>query len=505
MKTFISTLLASMLVALFIYYLNLEKTDIRYTLSESIPISFLGEKSNENIQQLEVKNIGNSEAKNIQVIIKGQITNYQLIKYSQADSVKEFISKSALEILYPTLPPQGNFKIIMKSLGAGINKENLNVSHSKGKGTEALAKKSFSLSLAIFLGIVLIYITLITSDMRKSATGWWESKTEYSPDEVLKKEKPFYAKKEKWDSIRKKALEQKIYKDKLRWYGDIEKSASYMVLSIEKPDYLHEEEWKSLIRNASETLSDLFSLKIAREYFFSYELLELVKIPPPKYFPPKAWIDIKEKINKAYFAKLSQDLEYKREPMKFVEEQKLDFLKDEDIEKLKRRAYQLEIKNLPNVFNPVEAKKFLETEKPKWITDSDYNLMESRAKSALELDMLTKKYNILFGLLNSSINQMPLETKKPELLTDEEWKKLVRMDEKIRILREENYKKEKELLGEKEKVTSLKDKIERQLNIIHEVLDDPSIVDRVEEYSNVFAPGNFENLKKSAKKLNDKT
>ena len=59
-----------------------------------------------------------------------------------------------------------------------------------------------------------------------------------------------------------------------------------------------------------------------------------------------------------------------------------------------------------------------------------------------------------------------------------------------------DYTQDKENLAtDKNIVSTLKCKIERQLDIIHNVLTDPGSVDRIEDYSNVFSPGNFENLR----------
>ena len=49
---------------------------------------------------------------------------------------------------------------------------------------------------------------------------------------------------------------------------------------------------------------------------------------------------------------------------------------------------------------------------------------------------------------------------------------------------------------EKMETEKLKEKIVNQLNIIHNVLNDPKSIDRIEDYSNVFAHGNFDNLRK---------
>ncbi len=57
------------------------------------------------------------------------------------------------------------------------------------------------------------------------------------------------------------------------------------------------------------------------------------------------------------------------------------------------------------------------------------------------------------------------------------------------------------LIKEKTLYAERKALIEQQLKIVHEVLCDPSAVERIENYSDVFAAGNFRNLKRIAELL----
>ncbi len=74
------------------YYLNRNIADIRYTLSERIPVNFtnLDEKPSSGVQQLDVRNIGSAEAKKVVIKISGEVTTYRLEKASEVDEVKVF-------------------------------------------------------------------------------------------------------------------------------------------------------------------------------------------------------------------------------------------------------------------------------------------------------------------------------------------------------------------------------------------------------------------------------
>ena len=52
-------------------------------------------------------------------------------------------------------------------------------------------------------------------------------------------------------------------------------------------------------------------------------------------------------------------------------------------------------------------------------------------------------------------------------------------------------------------MSELKQKIEKQLRIVHEFIADPTVVDRIEEYDDIFSPGNFENLKRLSQSLKE--
>jgi len=73
MKSTIAGIIGTLIAGLLVYYLNYEKPEIKYSLSEAIPVGYSEKESNEIAQQLVVKNVGNSEAKNVRILIRGKI------------------------------------------------------------------------------------------------------------------------------------------------------------------------------------------------------------------------------------------------------------------------------------------------------------------------------------------------------------------------------------------------------------------------------------------------
>jgi hypothetical protein len=100
MKSFVAFLIIALAAAYYTYYLNRSSPDIRYALSDRIPVSFLGpnEKLSENVQQLEVKNIGTTEAKKIQIKINGEVTSYKIEKASETDNPQVFNQGRSFEL-----------------------------------------------------------------------------------------------------------------------------------------------------------------------------------------------------------------------------------------------------------------------------------------------------------------------------------------------------------------------------------------------------------------------
>jgi hypothetical protein len=74
-------------------------------------------------------------------------------------------------------------------------------------------------------------------------------------------------------------------------------------------------------------------------------------------------------------------------------------------------------------------------------------------------------------------------------------------DTAIRVSREKNAQRATLNANEAEELQRLKATILGQLEIIERVFMDPASIDRVESYDNPFAAGNFDMLRRLAKRL----
>ena len=96
---------------------------------------------------------------------------------------------------------------------------------------------------------------------------------------------------------------------------------------------------------------------------------------------------------------------------------------------------------------------------------------------------------------------VPVGDIKPEILDDDDWQKLQLLERDIvKAKREIDVMLRRNTINSK-RISDIKNKLTLQLRIINEVLNDPTAVGRIENYNNVFATGNFENLKKVASLL----
>ncbi len=194
----VAPLIVAIVAGVVLWYLGRSVPDVKYTLSESIPVSFLnsGAIQSESIQQLKVRNLGNAEAKRIVVKINDQMTSYEIKKYSTVDVVQEFTSQQSSEFVYPQLPPQAGFQIIFKVPGNGIKSEELSVSDDSGIAQAALAQTDTSsnwLVVSFYIATITFYLYMIGSGLRKSSLDIRKLDAKNKKvQQILQLKKPWY-------------------------------------------------------------------------------------------------------------------------------------------------------------------------------------------------------------------------------------------------------------------------------------------------------------------------
>lgn len=582
-EKFIFPTLVAIVAGLFLFYFQQDKPDVRYSLSQQLPLNFAAGGNSENVQLIEVKNVGKSEAQGILVKSDKKVVKFEIQKNSRSDVVESPKDNGPFEVKYATLPPGGNFKIILMSAGEGLVGGDFSITHSKGKASDAFSSNKGWIFF-LFWGMMGFAAFFMLLSMKEFASQRWESRITYDADKVLKTKKPFFINHEKWRVINKEAWEWKLSKDIQRAWK-LDETSSLKALAIDKPLNLDEEMWNDIRKKAAEIFVTLMKYK-ASNIRYSGEVIKLIDIEKPKYLSKDDWEEIgksteiafrlciKDELNwekeddifeiistrnckyniegyylnlyfqiakelyeeklvqnlqafqyplhhltpeklkyvknndevyniayKKHYETVAKDLRQAFHPLNFIEETDWSVLTDKDVIELKKRSYQKELLNIFPSFDHKGAEDFLTKEAPSWVEDSDLKRITKIAEDILELKNNKEKSSTMLNQLAKITSYVPVGDIKPEILDDDDWQKLQLLERDIvKAKREIDVMLRRNTINSK-RISDIKNKLTLQLRIINEVLNDPTAVGRIENYNNVFATGNFENLKKVASLL----
>lgn len=394
--------LVLIIIPICVWYWTSERVDLRYTLSDTIPTSLSGAQSRESIQQIEIKNNGTTAAQNIVVKIDGELTSYQLVKYSQYDKIEEFNNKDNFELRYSELPPESNIKLIIKTVGGGINNSNLSISHSKGKAKEALSSTPSSSSFLIIL-FYLVFFGLMLWGLREGSVNHLKFQAGYHAEKILRRHRPFYIGQKSWELVRKEATDSLLNDHMwLSYVKDIQNNSCYRILST-RLDYLSDEEWSKISEIGNKKLEEQLS-KMAELYLNSKsEIISFLKIERPQFYDESRFLGPREKVIK-----------------KLIEE-KISFPESKDIARLE--AYLLLTSPQPGYFNNHEweaaiklAEKYLETKISTCIgsaTLHNINDVELLLKMEKPVNMTVESWSSL----KDNLNRKYLNIRKEQLFT----------------------------------------------------------------------------------------
>ena len=544
------------------YYINRAAANVRYTLSEKIPITFASPSSTtpETVQQLVVKNIGNAAANKVVVKIDGQLTSYSIKKYSAADSVRVFDEQQPFEIVYPTLPPQAGFTIVFQSPGDGIDYANLDISYDAGIAQEALAetRRANNLSLMFYLGLVAVYIALISFSIRDSAISSWKRHASVmNPKQILQMNKPWYAWDNEWPALQIGALKEKISGDRLWWGQEISKHAAYQFLAIDTFDQIETSEYKEIIELAINVLDRAYTSEL-NAISYAPKTIELLRVEKPARFPSGKWNDLVKRANERYIAIRKEEATYsyggaykklkETKPDEIHESawselisywrawygnylhrelltsyNQLEFAQDADVSELdasSKSAWEIYVSRLRDTitknYEYQQLRKLLKSllkseplgdTQPELIDDWEWKSIKEIETSVQRTNHEREKYQGLSALMRILLERKSVGETKPQLVDDWEWMQ-IKQDETLFMklsdveqLEKQNQSAAIEIAVEKTQNSQKKEKLERQLHFIHELLTDPTKIERVEEYDDTFAPGNWANLQKVAQFL----
>lgn len=539
----IKNLLAPIFVGLIILYighiLTNKSAELKYTLSEGIPTTFIDNDKKEIIQQLTILNTGNDVAKNILVRIDASIENYTITKYSLSDESKVTKTNSSFEILYPLLPIDGKITYIFKTSISGINDNNLKITYDNGKAEKALGSNSLNISNIISTIVMIIYFILILREFLKFQIENLKSKSKYENYfDFLNKKKSFYISQKDWDKIREEYIKNISIKNTSK---TIEEYDVYKILSHDMPNFITKEEWSLLTSTSIELLDEKLKEIIDKPSFKIHESLLLIK--RPKLFPEQKWQKLEECINENFvdreyldfirfnysddkliekikkgqpkgllnkyweeYNKIILDLLYTKNLFNVLKYESLNseamkYLPDTQQNILTTLLYRLRLNSINMIDSFDFAIYFKKQEKVSWIKDEDYNKLLEKANKYIELDKNERKNEIYYQLLKDiAIHDFHLTT-KPESIEDVEWNKLKELENSILNKLEIVKKDSIENNIQKRKNKKLQKKLSMQLKILNDFFDAPDSINRIEDYDNPFSVGTFERLKEFSKKM----
>lgn len=554
-------LIGTILVPFLIFYLGQENPDVVYTLSDNIPVNA---SANSNIQQIEVKNIGDSSATDIQIKIDEKITNSEVIKDSESDKIKTYEGDN-YELVYPELPPEGSFKLIFESNLNELNKNVLTIKSKDGLARNGLEDNNKSSWITLFIPYF-IYTILILYYFREITINHKIRKLMlFGTDNIdlIYKKKPFYMSDKHWVQLLKNFITKKLNDDlELSYVFKADELNSFIIIKSKKPNFFNEESWRKTTNEAVKVLKT----KIQQSILVAYEEEKILTFYSSIFesldnFPDDIRLEIYDKISKSFIGFKRNEYHITLDDInKSINAKKPSFVKEEDWEKyinylgklqhmylleemyksfnqpleiykkyednifqrssvffrskdsLQKIAYNIEFYNF--ISNTLEYRNLKASNipiKPKWMKEEHYNSFKEITEKITSIGDKQKEISEQVDIISDALFSKKLPEKKPGQMNEYQWeilndfvthrKEINDLKVKIEQREIEVNDKEKDISEQQEDVNKLKEKIERQLNIINHIFTDPDSIYRIETYNNPFATGNFENLKSLAEQL----
>lgn len=400
----LGTVIAGIFVALFTLYINKEKIDVKYNLSA--PISIPSEKYS--VQQLKIQNVGNATAENLVITLNGNIQKYEIKKYSEQDNIQEFelTDSNGKQICYSKLPKEGSIVITMNISNSDSLK--VEIKHDKGKASEVFSsREGIGIVYLFFLAIIIIYFYLSAKSFVDDY--WISSVLQYDKKKILKKKQPFYLSESKWKEIKTLAIKNELAEIRNETFISVEglkdsKATFYLTAqNLEKLE-LSDDEKKKMI---SET-SEIYLKNLRIEYNRTYSENEYIRaflILRPELVEEAKWNEERERLLSNYKDYcISRCYNFYDIPNTTVYfENVLSSIKLSDIEKSKftQDIKQWWLKNLKQWINGLSSNydinsivQFLQTEKPNYFTQSEWESIKKIANDKyLEIILFELSYS----------------------------------------------------------------------------------------------------------------
>lgn len=205
----------------------------------------------------------------------------------------------------------------------------------------------------------------------------------------------------------------------------------------------------------------------------------------PDYFTNADWESINDNAQNKYLEILSYELSYssKEDLEKLLRNKnsKINYLSDEYLKKITKYAEQLYCLSILEDSFLLSYKELADK--------YDFTLFDSQ-RIIMVLKLIDKIQSIE-KLMNLPIKNIE-KLDSPETVDKALWKSIIA----YRTQKDELDNKLFEINNEKTNLKPKIEKISKQLDFINTFLNFPNAIDRIEDYENLFAKGNYENLRK---------
>lgn len=547
--TLISALASAVIAVLLTFYLsNLKHSDVHYQLSRPIPAEVAGTSGPTIVQQIEIANLGTAVAERLQVKIGKKIEQLTVVKDSAADKFTRFDGAQSTEVDYDALRPTGRVQIVLMG-GQAISDGDLVVRDLSGPAKPALAVQTSPWSkLPYFVAIVVVLLYFYLS-IRSLAKDSFVTTVRYDLPKALRRRKPFLISEDDWerslkDGARMLALnEYNLSTDPTTWtaykvlnapapegmphdvwdavagaiskglveklqtesanagfYGVVNTVRSFLIAP--RPVSLPAESWQQLIRRLGQ-----FYTTVLLQETIKWHRIENLRVglatTKPEQVDEEAWSRYMDVLRRLYFWTLAKAVSAAADPINFLNGSNLSILSSEDRDNLNWLAYYRQMAKLPDVTTTSGARTFSSMLKPAFMSDEDYVRLSQRAGAVLKASESEKRSIALLHNIGQILGGATLSTERPEVIPLDDWKNLKELELRIVMARRDLELREKVLNQEQSETARLKDTVLGQLKILHAFINDPDVVNRIEQYEGVFAPGNLATLKRLAEMLQD--
>jgi hypothetical protein len=314
---------------------------------------------------------------------------------------------------------------------------------------------------------------------------------------ILNQDKPKYLTENEWELLKENA--SKSLEDQLSY--SIKTSSTFTNIkkyfTLKKPKHFPENKWNEIIKEANENFITVQKLK---KFFYlsTKDIIKELEVGIPTGMLPTFRDEYKESLRDRYYEIVYREILREFNSLKYLEEIDLSVLSKDKQESLKDLAYRIQLLRVDDISSLYNAEKFIKNDKPEWIKQDDLEKLEEKAKAYVALEKSIRKNESLSKALDNIVNLTPLKD-RPGALDTNEWERVIELESKIATTAIKIEEDKSKLESEKQKTKNLKAKILKQLIIIDDVLNDPESINKIEDYDNPFSEGNFTNLQKVSK------